>query len=298
MPKHATLVLTIAVMLVGCTSSESADSVEQTIDDTPMIELVGEGTISTDRNQTFPAQDPTDGSLWFSVYENSFSAQTIMFAEQTESGWSDPRVAPFSGDWGDRAPRFSPDGSAPALYFTSNRPRLAGDDAADMNIWRVARLDGRWGTPELVESAVNSDGADIHASVTNNAIWVASNRDGGSGRSDIYRVASDGSIAHLPENINDELSQPDLYVSPDESWMILVITDHPEGYGGDDLYLSRFDGTAWSIPQNLGPEINSAEYEYGPTVSADGAYLYFTSHRDGPSHVYRVQLTSVLNRQS
>lgn len=41
---------------------------------------------------------------------------------------------------------------------------------------------------------------------------------------------------------------------------------------------------------NLGPEINTAEYEYGPSVSADGRYLLFTSHRDGPANIYRADI--------
>jgi Tol biopolymer transport system component len=143
-------------------------------------------------------------------------------------------------------------------------------------------------------SPLNSDGGDIHTSATNNAVWLASNRDGGWGRSDIYRVGENGVAEHLPAPINDENSQPDLWVSPDESWMILVITDGPGGYGGDDLYLSRFDGESWSMPMNLGPEINSAEYEYGPTVSADAGHLYFTSHRSGSADVYRAPLSSVV----
>lgn len=43
------------------------------------------------------------------------------------------------------------------------------------------------------------------------------------------------------------------------------------------------------------PEINSAEYEYGPTISADGEYLYLTSHRGGSADVYRVGLWSVVD---
>jgi Tol biopolymer transport system component len=108
-------------------------------------------------------------------------------------------------------------------------------------------------------------------------------------------VGSDGALLHLPTPVNDENSQPDLWVSPDESWMILVITDHPSGFGGDDLYLSRWDGSVWSTPSNLGPGVNSEEYEYGPTISADGQYLYFTSHRGESADVYRVLLSDVVN---
>jgi len=256
------------------------------------IELVGEGIISTNTNQTFPAQDPNSGTLWFSEYERSFGSQTIKYSKSTEAGWTAPEVASFSGEWNDRAPRFSVDGTT--LFFSSARPVSPGSSASDMNIWSVERVGDSWGTPELVRSDLNSDGNDIHSSSTNRAIYVASNREGGLGRSDIYRVGSSGKAEHLSAPINDENSQPDLFVSPDESWMILVITAHPDGYGGDDLYVSRSVGDAWSNPQNLGPEINSDEYEYGPTLSADGAYLYFTSHRGDSANIYRVMLSSVL----
>jgi Tol biopolymer transport system component len=55
------------------------------------------------------------------------------------------------------------------------------------------------------------------------------------------------------------------------------------------------DGSVWSTPSNLGPGVNSEEYEYGPTISADGQYLYFTSHRGGSADVYRVLLSDVVN---
>ena len=164
-----------------------------------------------------------------------------------------------------------------------------------MNLWRVSRTGDAWGEAEPLGYPVNSDANDMHASVTDRGIWLASNREGSVGQSDIYHIDQDGVLIHLSEPINDENSQPDLWVSADESWMILVITNHPDGYGGDDLYLSRFDGHAWSEPHNLGPEVNSDECEYGPTVSADGQYLYFTSHRSGSADVYRVRVSSVLD---
>jgi Tol biopolymer transport system component len=257
----------------------------------PAVRVVGEGVISTDRDQTFPAEDPQRGDLWFSEIGQSFDEQTIMFAGRQDSGWLTPRIAPFSGTWGDRAPRFSPDGTA--IYFTSNRPRPGATDAGDLNIWRVERRADGWGEPELVQSDVNSGGSDMHVSVTSAGIWVASSREGGRGRSDLYRVDESGSAQHLGALLNDELSQPDLWVSPDESWMVLAITDHPDGFGGDDLYVSWAEEGRWTTPVNLGPEVNSPEYEYGPWVSSDGTGLFFTSHRDGPANVYRVDLEVV-----
>ena len=257
------------------------------------IERVAAGIISTDRNETFPMVDPVNGSLWFSVYDDSFDDQTIMFSRRTDSGWAAPEVAPFSGEWGDRAPRFSPDGSA--LVFTSNRPLTGEESGSDMNLWMVGRTGGTWTEPVPLKSPDNSDANDMHASLTEPGLWLASTREGTLGRSDIYRIDQEGALHHLSAPINDELSQPDLWVSADESWMILVITNHPDGYGGDDLYLSRFDGNAWSEPENLGAGVNTDEYEYGPTVSPDGECLYFTSHRGGSADVYRVRLSEVVD---
>jgi len=258
------------------------------------VEIVGSGVVSTEANETFPAEDPMTGALWFSVYERAFAAQTIMVAPRGPAGWSTPVPASFSGRWGDRAPRFSPDGST--IYFTSDRPRTEGAESGDMNIWQVRRAGSGWGEPELLASPFNSESADIHAAATPDALWLASSREGGRGRSDIYRVSWDGEVHHLSESINTELSQPDLWVNAEGTVMVLAITDHPDGYGGDDLYLSRFDGTSWSTPLNLGPAVNSAEYEYGPTASRDGQFLLFTSHKAGSADTYRVSLAALLSR--
>ena len=91
----------------GCAGSDAPPPETQRSESQQLVEVVGQGVISTDGNETFPAQDPVNGALWFSVYENSFGAQTIMFAERTESGWAPPQVALFSGEWGDRAPRLA-----------------------------------------------------------------------------------------------------------------------------------------------------------------------------------------------
>jgi hypothetical protein len=168
-----------------------------------------------------------------------------------------------------------------------------------MNIWMVERQSGGWGEPRLLPPPVNLPGSQtMHSADTRNALYLASTRDGTMGRSDIFRIprsAGEGSEAeHLPAPVNDTLSQPDLLVSPDETWMILVVTDRPGGLGGDDLFLLRRTGTRWSSPVHLPAPINTAEYEYGPSLSPDGEWLYYTSHRGGSADVYRVPLTDVL----
>lgn len=260
-------------------------------------ELVQPGVVSTERNETFPAVDPVDGSLWFSVYERDFDRQVMMRAPRGASGWSDPGEAWPSGSWGDRAPRFSPDGGR--LFFSSNRPLPGSDAAGDYHLWVVERTDGAWGVPRPLPEPVNAaQGADRHASVTRSGtLYWTSTRPGGAGRSDVYRAERStsgwSSAVRLPAPINDASSQPDVLVAPDGTWMILVVTDRPGGVGGDDLYLSRREGQGWSEPTLLQGNVNTAEYEYGPTLSPDGATLYFTSHRRGSGDVYRISVAAL-----
>ena len=158
--------------------------------------------------------------------------------------------------------------------------------------------DGVWTPPRVLPAPVNSEKSDIHVVETGNGdLYLASRRTGSLGESDIYRIPwADGlwgAEEHLPPPINDERSQSDLLVSPDGSWMILVVTDHPRGLGGDDLFLVRREDGRWGAPEHLPAPINSAEYEYGPSLSPDGATLYFTSHRRGSADVYRLPLSAL-----
>jgi hypothetical protein len=168
-----------------------------------------------------------------------------------------------------------------------------------MNIWMVERHPGGWSEPRLLPPPVNLPGKRaMHSADTRNALYLASTRDGGMGRSDIFRIPrTAGGWADaqpLAAPVNDTLSQPDLLVSPDETWMILVVTDRPGGLGGDDLFLLRRTGSTWSSPVHLRAPINTAEYEYGVSLSPDGEWLYYTSHRGGSADVYRIPLTDVL----
>ena len=80
--------------------------------------------------------------------------------------------------------------------------------------------------------------------------------------------------------INSEQYEADVFISPDESYIIFCST-RENGFGRGDLYVSfkNFDGT-WSKTINMGAEINSSNYEYCPFVTKDGKYLFYTSNQD------------------
>jgi hypothetical protein len=134
---------------------------------------------------------------------------------------------------------------------------------------------------------VNSEEFEIHPSIASSgALHFCSGRSGGMGGGDIYRSRYvDGRYAE-PENlgdmINSEYGEGDIYIAPDESY-IIYSSGRPGGLGRNDLYVSyrRPDGT-WSQAINMGPKSNSPYMEYCPCVSPDGKYLFFTSYRRHP----------------
>jgi WD40-like Beta Propeller Repeat len=262
-------------------------------------DLVGAGVVSSDRGDAFPA--PSADGLFFSRVKpgDNWSDQVLMYSAGSPGEWSAPAPLPFSGGrYSDRAPRPTRDGSR--LYFTSNRPLpadLGRHDPRVFHLWFVDRTSsGEWSAPAPVPPPVASQSSDIHASVTaTGVIYFSSNRPGGYGRSDVYRYDNaangDATLANLGPPVNGPCSEPDVYVAPDETMMILAITDHPLGFGGDDLFVSfRRDGR-WTAPVNLGPSVNTPEYEYGPFVWEE--YLYFTSHATGDGDVYRIRLSDL-----
>jgi Tol biopolymer transport system component len=288
------LMFVMVFTLPGCGSSEREQNGFR-------AERVGPGIISTDQaGEVFPAPSPDGGWLYFSkVKAGNWQDQTIVRSRRDGDGWLPPTTASFSGsEYSDRAPRFSQDGDQ--LFFTSNRPRPGTTfDEDDFNIWVVQRAaGGGWSEPRPLPSPVNTNSPEIHSSVTaDGTLYFASARPGGSGRSDIYRATMRNGeyteAMNLGPPINSEQSQTDLYVRPDGRLMILVITDHPDGFGGDDLYVSYLRDGRWSEPRNLGPAVNTPDYEYGPAVSADGADLYFTSHRGETGDIYRISLEAL-----
>ncbi|MBA4056350.1 MAG: hypothetical protein C0490_16665, partial [Marivirga sp.] len=82
------------------------------------------------------------------------------------------------------------------------------------------------------------------------------------------------------ESINTNGYEADVFIAPDESYMIFC-ADRPGGKGRGDLYISfkKKDGT-WTSSKNMGDIINTSQHELCPFVSSDGKYFFYTSNKD------------------
>jgi Tol biopolymer transport system component len=240
------------------------------------------GRISTGRDELNAVFSP-DGQVFLtSVKLPNRQRHSILALTCRAGGWSEPRVAPFSGVHSDADPCFSPDGET--IYYISTRPLPGEAEGSDWNVWSVDCSSEPWGEPRALGAPVNTDGMEIHPSMAAaGAMYFSSDRPGGHGATDVYRSAWNGSAFEDPVNlgasVNSAGSEGDLFVAPDESYLIFT-SGRPGGFGGGDLYVSfRLEDGGWTRALNLGPTVNSEATEYCPAVSPDGLYLFFTSYR-------------------
>src|ERR1700756_3406892 len=91
---------------------------------TPAVvpEVFEPGIISGPAHDSAPAFSPDGREVYFT--RSSSSLSVIMVSRRIAQGWSEPGIAPFSGEWLEMEPAFSPDGRF--LVYASNRPDDGG----------------------------------------------------------------------------------------------------------------------------------------------------------------------------
>jgi Tol biopolymer transport system component len=284
--KPVLAILGCALLLTACPGQQTAEQEtplptgdwlgQEPPGDVP--QLFAPGVVSTELDELNSIFSPDATEFLFGVKLPDRERHTMLITRREGETWSAPAVLPFSGAFADADPIYSPDGNR--IYFISMRPRQAGDERNDWNIWFVDRTEEGWSDPVLMPEPINSDAHEIYPSLTNSGtLYFSSNRNG---RFRLHRVALNEPGAEpemIGETINHGDSEGDTFVDPEERFIIFS-ANLPEGYGRNDLYISfRLPSGDWSHAMNMGGQINSSDIEYCPAVSPDGAYMFFTSYR-------------------
>ncbi len=264
----------------------------------PMSEptIFAEGVISTRDYESSITFAPEGTVAYFVKSTPDLSLRVILVSRLEQGKWTTPEVASFSGEYSDIDPCFSPDGTK--LYFASRRPVEGTAQKNDHDLWLVEKTNTGWSEPRRLGAPVNTESQETSPSVTaDGTLYFTSNRAGGKGAADIYRVKLIDGNHGAPENVGDAINTagPELqvFVSPDEGVLIFGALGRPEGQGSVDLYLSRRVDGAWSKAVNLGNKINSRGAESAPRISSDRRYFFWTSTRgDGFEEQQVNRLTS------
>jgi hypothetical protein len=109
------------------------------------------------------------------------------------------------------------------------------------------------------------------------------------GNSEICKVEiekSDTTIVNLGMPISTSGVENDFFIARDESYLILART--PSG-SASDLFISyKKDNGSWTNPKTLGNKVNTPNpnWEYGPFVTPNNKYLFFTRGGNDMSSYY------------
>ncbi len=263
-------------------SSAVADEKEKTA---IVAEMIGEGVVSTPDDEFGGTLAPDGKTLYFDKTVPAHYLYVLCESKLVNGKWSKPEVLPFSGLYRDSDPVLSPDGET--MFFASDRPVMPkAADERRFQIWQVKKMNRGWSEPTLVPGAINSEGSQVFASVTNGGtMYFTSSRK--TGNYDIFRSrlvnGKYEEAEDLGPNINGAgIASLEAWIAPDESYLLIGSFGREGGYGNSDLFVSFNDKGAWSKPVNLGPTINTPAREYSPRVTADGEWLYFASEKGMP----------------
>lgn len=158
-------------------------------------------------------------------------------------------------------------------------------------------VDGTWKKAKPVPGCINTKYREMHISVTQDdqTAYVVSDRPGGYGGFDIWKVTKTNNVwdkfENLGPDINTMYNEEGVFIHPDGKTMYFSSEGH-DGMGGYDLYESNMDANGkWSKPINMGMPINSPDDDIFLVTSKDGNTAYLASVKEtgyGKQDIYSI----------
>jgi hypothetical protein len=164
------------------------------------------------------------------------------------------------------------EGYAPALSVTGDTMYFERKDLKNNSATYISIKSGSgWGNPKRILTGL--DKAHYCQVGTSGNYYISSNSGGGAGLNDWGRViikGADTTALSLGRPLNTSSENLDFFVSRDESFMI--VTNRP----GLSISYRKDDGS-WTTPRNFGPKIDFGLGSWGPYVTADNKYLFYST---------------------
>jgi len=175
------------------------------------------------------------------------------------------------------------------MYFTRNnyeeeRFSIFGKRGYDKNgvtrlkIYHARLKSGKWVTTDKLP--FNNNEYSVAHPATNNAgdvVYFSSDKEGGFGGLDLYKIEFDGSNWSQPKNMGAKVNTEGNEVFPyyhNEEDRLYFSSDGHVGIGGADIFMIEDEEVL-----HLGRPINSAGDDFGISFSADKSFGFFTSNR-------------------
>lgn len=221
-------------------------------------------------------KDPSGNGFFEDIYQASWRGKT----------WSPAANlgAPVNTDDHNATVGLAPDGQRMLVYTGTN-----GGDLLETTL-----SGSTWDKPRRLGGRINTNAHETSASYSPDGryLYFVSDREGGAGGSDIYKVDLDGknTPVNLGSAINTAYGEEGVFVAPDGKTMYFSSEGH-NSMGGYDIFRSVFENGKWGTPENLGWPINTPDDDVFFVTSASGRHGYYSSDRPGglgAKDIYRI----------
>ncbi|WP_375561858.1 OmpA family protein [Bernardetia sp. OM2101] len=154
----------------------------------------------------------------------------------------------------------------------------------------------KWSEPQNMGNLINTKAWETQASLSadGRTLYFVSTRDGGYGRSDIWKsTRNDRGVWSAPQNLGEKINtageenSPFIHVN---GKTLFFASDIHLGFGGFDLFKTEIDETdpkGWKKPENLGYPINTHTDQHSLFVTTDGKTAYYSDLKIGQRDIIK-----------
>ncbi len=181
------------------------------------------------------------------------------------------------------------------------------DDGGNGNLYESKLVGEVWSDPVLMGSDINSKAWETHGALSadGNTFYFISDRSGGVGGRDIYRVVrlpnGEWSKAqNLSNVVNTKYDEDGVFIHPNGRTLYFSSIGHNSMGGFDIFYTEMQEDGSWSQPTNLGAPLNTTDDDVFFITTADGRRGYFSSDQiggHGEKDIYFVDLPSEMEAE-
>lgn len=255
--------------------------------------------INSDKYSSFGGVLTNDNTFYFTSSRNearkTYGANEqpyldIYSATYNANGtFSEPApIGDVNSKWHDGPAAVTADGNT--MYFASEsfkeskqfeRDKENNLKMGQVYLYRATKTDGKWGNIEPLpfnDKTYSSGNPAISAD--GKTLYFVSNREGGQGGNDIWKVEvkgdnSYGEPQNLGPKVNTDGNDNFPYITEDNK--LYFSSDRPKGFGGLDIYV--MDMKSGTEAMNVGAPVNSGQDDFAFTFNTTKNIGFFSSNR-------------------
>lgn len=205
--------------------------------------------------------------------------ENIFISYKNNGRWSEPKALDIQTRSNIGTAGLSPDGRQMIIFIST------GNNTG--SLYTIDKVGDKWSNPSPLGNNINSGYLETTASITpdGKTIYFASNRRGGMGGMDLYKVekqpnGSWGPAQNLGPEVNTADNEDAPFIHPDGKTLFFT-SDGAGSMGGKDIFKTELVNGKWSKPENMGYPVNTVADDSYFTLTADGTKGFFSSDRPG-----------------